>query len=138
MITRTQLNQLQIEQNKCIRLIEPNLNTSSIFKKHKLATIDQIIIIENNKLGFCIDRKTVPPALYKVITEDSKGQTLMKTHGYSTRNKSMPNLPRVKNLKYQSSFLSKGIKEFSKLPQELKDTKSWTLFKTKIKLHVMQ
>ena len=137
MITRTQLNQLPIEQNKCIRLIEPNMNTSSIYKKHRLATIDQIISIENIKLGFCIDRKTVPAELYKVITEDSKGQTLMKTHGYSTRNKNMPNLPRVRSMKYQSSFLSKGIKEFSKLPQELKDIKSWTLFKSKIKLHVI-
>ena len=138
MITRTQLNQLQIEQNKCIRLIEPNMNTSSIYKKHRLATIDQIISIENIKLGFCIDRKLVPAELYKVITEDSKGQTLMKTHGYSTRNKSMPNLPRVRSLKYQSSFLSKGIKEFSKLPQELKDIKSWALFKSKIKPHIIQ
>ena len=138
MISRAQLNQLQIEQNKCIRLIEPKLNTSSIFEKHKLATIDQIISIENNKLGFRIDRKIIPLELYKVITEDSKGQSLMKTHGYLTRNKSMPNLPRVKNLKYQSSFLNKGIKEFSTLPQELKDIKSWPLFKSKIKSHILQ
>ena len=31
MISRTQLNQLQIEQNKCIRLIEPKLNTLQYF-----------------------------------------------------------------------------------------------------------
>ena len=138
MISRTQLNQLQKEQNKCIRLIEPNSNTPNIYKKHKLATIDQIIQIENCKLGFCIDRKQVPKALYRVITEDSKGQTLMKTHGYLTRNKNMPNLPRAKSMKYQSSFLSKGIKEFNKLPQEFKDVKSWPMFKSKIKAHFIK
>ena len=138
MISKTQLRQLQTEQNKCIRLIEPHLSTSEIYTKYKIANIEQIIHIENCKLGYCIDRKTIPTELYKVITEDSKGKSLHKSHGYGTRNKSMPNLPKVNSTKYQNSFLNKSIKEYCSLPQELKDLKSWTSFKKMVKKHHLQ
>ena len=77
--------------------------------------------MENCKLGYNIGKKLVPKELYRVVTEDSKGKTLLKTHTYETRNKGMPNIPKAANNKYKTSFLNKGIKEFCALPQELKD-----------------
>ena len=138
MITKTQLKQLQIEQNKCIRLIVPSNCTEEIYKKFKLANITQIIKAENCKLGYQIDRNTISLELYKVITEDSKGKTLLKTHDYATRNKSMPNLPKSENSKYHNSFLYRGIKEFCSLPQNIKDLETFPRFKTKLKDHLLK
>ena len=80
----------------------------------------------------------VPAELYRVVTEDSKGKTLMKTHTYSTRNKGMPNIPKVGNSKYKTGFLNKGIKEFCALPQEMKNIENWPKFKSKLKHHLIQ
>ena len=138
MISKAQIKQLQTEQNKCAKLIKPYSLTNEIFKEYGLAKIEQIIQIENCKLGYNIDKKLVPTALYKVITEDSKGKTLIKTHTYGTRNKAMPNIPRVGTNKYKTSFLNKGIKEFCGLPQELKNIENWPKFKSKLKYHLIQ
>ena len=129
MISRSQIKQLQNEQNKCVKLIKPYCSINEICKEYCIANIEQIIQIENCKLGYNIDKKLVPTELYRVVTEDSKGKTLMKTHTYGTRNKSMPNIPKVTNNKYKISFLNKGIKEFCSLPQELKNIENWPIFK---------
>ena len=135
MINRAQLRQLQTEQNKCVKLIKPHSSVNEICKEYGIANIEQIIQIENCKLGYNIDKKLVPTELYRVVTEDSKGKTLMKTHTYGTRNKGMPNIPKAANNKYKISFLNKGIKEFCGLPQELKNIENWPKFKSKLKHH---
>ena len=138
MINKAQLKQLQIEQNKCVQLIRPQSNTKEICKEFCIANIEQIIQMENCKLGYNIGKKLVPKELYRVVTEDSKGNTLLKTHTYETRNKGMPNIPKAVNNKYKTSFLNKGIKEFCALPQELKDIETWPKFKYKLKQHLLQ
>ena len=138
MINKAQLKQLQIEQNKCVQLIRPQSNTKEICKEFCIANIEQIIQMENCKLGYNIGKKLVPKELYRVVTEDSKGKTLLKTHNYETRNKGMPNIPKAANNKYKTSFLNKGIEEFCALPQELKDIETWPKFKYKLKQHLLQ
>ena len=138
MMNRAQIKQLQTEQNKCVKLIKPYSSTNEIYKDCAIANIEQIIQIENCKLGYNIDKKLVPRELYRVVTEDSKGKTLMKTHTYGTRNKGMPNIPKAANNKYKISFLNKGIKEFCGLPQELKNIENWPKFKSKLKHHLIQ
>ena len=58
MINKTQLKQLQTEQNKCIQLIKPQSTTKEICKEFHIANIAQLIQMENCKMGYNIGKKT--------------------------------------------------------------------------------
>ena len=50
----------------------------------------------------------------------------------------MPNITKAGNIKYNTSFLNKGIKDYCALPQELKDIETWPKFKYKLKQYLLQ
>ena len=51
MISKSQLKQLQTEQNKCVKLIRPHSPINETCKEYGIANIKQIIQMENCKLG---------------------------------------------------------------------------------------
>ena len=75
----------------------------------------------------------LPVNLAKLVRTDHKGSTLLKTHKYSTRFKTEPNLPATKSSQYHSSFLHQSIKVFSTLPTHMKNTTNLKAFVRGIK-----
>ena len=114
------LTRLSKIQNKCVKLIEPRLDVNTIYKKHKILRIDELIRLEEIKFGYKQINKLLPNKLQYIVDHDSKGLTLMKTHAYNTRNKKIPNCPSSYHQNYRNSFLNKGIVSYSNLLYQLK------------------
>ena len=114
------LTRLSKIQNKCVKLIEPRLDVNTIYKKHKILRIDELIKLEEIKFGYKQINKLLPNKLQYIVDHDSKGLTLMKKHAYNTRNKKIPNCPSSYHQNYRNSFLNKGIVSYSNLLYQLK------------------
>ena len=119
-IKKSDLARLTKIQNKCVKLIEPRLDLSTIYNKHRILRIEDLIQLEEIKFRFKQINKLLPKRLQDIVDHDSKGATLVKMHAYDTRNKKIPNLPSSHHNKYRNSFLNKGIVSFSNLPYQLK------------------
>ena len=118
------LTRLSKIQNKCVKLIDPRLDLNTVYSKHKILKIDELIKLEEIKFGYKQINNILPNKLQSIVDHDSKGLSLMKKHSYNTRNKKIPNCPRILNHKYRNSFLNKGIVSFSNLSYQLKDKKT--------------
>ena len=105
-----------------MKLIEPNLELATIYKKHKILKINELIELEEIKFGYRQINKLLPIKLQNIVDHDPKGHSLTKNHSYSTRNKNIPNWPPGYNQKYRNSFLNKGIVSFSNLSYKLKNS----------------
>ena len=114
------LARLSKTQNKCVKLIELRLDLNTIYSKHKILKLDELIKLEEIKFGYKQINKLLPNKLQYIVDHDSKGLTLMKKHAYNTRNKKIPNCPSGNHHKYRNSFLNKGIVSYSNLPYQLK------------------
>ena len=119
-IKKIDLARLTKIQNKCVKLIEPRLDLNTIYNKHRILRIEDLIQLEEIKFGFKQINKLLPKRLQDIVDHDSKGTTLAKLHAYETRNKKIPNLPNSHHHKYRNSFLNKGIVSFSNLSYQLK------------------
>ena len=98
-----------------------------------MLNLDELIQIENMKLGYKLEHGLLPTTIQNMIKSDSKEKSLVKTHSYPTRTKNIPNLPRAQNKTYHASFLFQSIKECEKLPLEVRDSKRLPTFIGKIK-----
>ena len=67
--------------------------------------LDNLIKIENIKLGYKLEHSQLPKTIQHMLKTDSKEKSLVKTHPYPTRTKNVPNLPRALNKAYHASFL---------------------------------
>ena len=114
------LTRLSKTQNKCVKLIEPRLDLNTIYSKHKILKLDELIKLEEIKFGYKQINKLLPNKLQYIVDHDSKGLTLTKKHAYNTRNKKIPNCPSGYHHKYRNSFLNKGIVSYSNSPYQLK------------------
>ena len=114
------LARLSKTQNKCVKLIEPRSDLNTIYSKHKILKLDELIKLEEIKFGYKQINKLLPNKLQYIVDHDSKGLTLTKKHAYNTRNKKIPNCPSGYHHKYRNSFLNKGIVSYSNLPYQLK------------------
>ena len=119
MLKGTQLQKLQLIQNKAVKIILKIKRTSSLsdldYKKEKLLKINSLIKLENCKMGFKPINKQLPIKLTEALLTDQSNKTLVKTHHYPTRRKSTPNLPISTCKLYKTSFLSSCIREFNTL-----------------------
>ena len=81
------LVRLSKTQNKCVKLIEPRLDLNTIYRKHKILRINELIKLEEIKFGYKQINKLLPNRLQYIVDHDSKGLTLTK---------SMPTTPEIK------------------------------------------
>ena len=138
MISKTQLNKLQKLQNVSVRLLENNLHTDDIYKRHNIPKIDQQIQIENAKLWHRQQTNTLPNRLQAIMTLDHCNMDLHRHHRYCTRNKTIPRQPLVRCQQYQNSLFVKGLSDFATLPLELRKIRNRTTFNSKLKEHVLK
>ena len=85
------------------------------FNVLKIPTITKLIEIELCKFFFKLINDMLPSKLAECVLRDSKGTTLRKRHGYSTRHKHIPNIPFVYDSQYKKSFLAHNNKLYKEL-----------------------
>ena len=109
MIGKMQLKKLQKLQDTAMSYINPRLPATEIAKQHKILSINDLILLEHNKIWYKLYTNSLPRNLQDVMTTDHRSKNLLKGHGYATRNKKEINLPKVENRTYRGSFLFKGL-----------------------------
>ena len=90
MMSKSQLDRLQKQQNKCIRLITNEHANVEDYKRLKILDITSLIRLENYKHGYKLNNNLLPIPVAKSCTSDSTHQSIMKQHNYNTRNKHLP------------------------------------------------
>ena len=109
------LNKLQNLQNKCIKIINPN-------SKQCPMNVNRLIHLELCKLGYRASHNLLPSNLHACLTTNEHGQSLSRKHKYRTRSRNDPRIPIYK----QDSFLNKSIQFYTKLKQNIKESKTLT------------
>ena len=98
-----------------------------------ILTIEEMTRLENMKFHYKLVHQMLPQKIVEICYEDSKHQSLIKSHQYSTRNKSVPNLPVNMNKLYRESFLCKGPQSWLTLTVETREKHNLKSFIRKCK-----
>ena len=128
MTSQTLWAKLQKSQTECLKII---LNKNSLWtdaKKLGILNINKLIKLELNKLGNRLTNHLLPSELVQCMSTDQNKKSLNKTHGYSTRNKAVPNNPRPTTKLYQSSFLCRSLSEYQSFLVATSDCKHYSHF----------
>ena len=131
-------NQIKTLQNKAVKLINHRLEKGSVCKTHGILNVDQLIDLELCKLGYRLMNNLLPKLLSKALLQDQHNQSLQKTHRYNTRHKSVPNLPKAINSRYQNSYLFQAVSTYSKLPEHVTKQTHLKGFTSKCKNYLME
>ena len=115
-------------QNNAVKLIDPTSKVEDLYQKHRVLKFDDMVKVEQCKLGYKLCHGLLPKAMASNMTKDHHNEFLAKGHRYSTRNKAIPNLPKVLGKKYRSSFLYNSIKLYSELDDRLKSAQNLLTF----------
>ena len=107
-------------QNNAVKLIDPTSNLEDLYQRHRILKFDDMVKVKQRKLGYKLCHGLLPKAMATKMTKDHQNEFLAKGHKYFTRNKAVPNLPKVLDNKYRSSFLFNSIKLYSELDDRLK------------------
>ena len=133
MITSENKQKLKIMQNNCVKLLDLSKCLDEIYRKHKILKVDELVNLEQKKLGYKLNNDLLPLNLAKVLLTDRIGKTLKKQHKYSTRQKDHPNLPSHHSRLYNDSFLVQSIKNYNNLNLDTKNLKPLHKFAATIK-----
>ena len=93
-INKSTINKIQKIMNTCFKLITRQTPTPENFKKEKMLRLQNLIQLENRKLGCQLEKNLLPLNLHKLLWTHSKNKILQKTHHYNTRDKHLPKLQR--------------------------------------------
>ena len=93
-----------------------------------ILSVTELIKLENMKFGHKLLSNDLPTEISKCVKNDHKGNSLIKAHGYNTRNKDIPNIPPAKNYKYLSSIFCKGSTALMQLPDYIKSIRNYSCF----------
>ena len=123
---------IQNQRTKCITLIKKGrkLNTNTNCKFLKL---DQLIKLENFKLGYKLKNNELRNRISKILSHDKNKKSLTKQHRYNTRNKEQLNIPKHTSVSYHNSFLVSCIRDFATLPLSVTSTRGHQSFIHKCK-----
>ena len=84
-------------KKNAVKLIDPTLNKDEIFRKYKILKLDDMVKVEQCKLGYKLCHGLLPKALANNMVRDHNRYSISKHHKYQTRGKSIPNLQKGKN-----------------------------------------
>ena len=121
MITQSQRQRLDNILIKCKKLVFTH-DTGD------LLNVNNMILLENYKFGYKLLNGLLPKTIEDCALQDHQGKSLKKNHHYSTRNKQIPNYPKITCTKYKNSIYCKGPQEFATLRMELKEQKTLYIF----------
>ena len=123
-IPKSDLKRIQTVQNNCLRCIEPKMGLIEVHRKHKILKVEDLIKLEQYKLGYKACNNLLPQKLISCLFTDSKDRTLRKTHTYNTRRKEIPNVPVMSSTKYRTSYMYMCMKEYTLAVQGNFDSKT--------------
>ena len=124
-------------QRKAVKLIDTSMGIDEVFSHYNILTLEQLTRLEQCKLGYKLCNNLLLTSLSMSMKLDHNNQSIVKSHRYPTRNKSVPNLPTATDSKYCTSFLFKAITEFSGLNAALHDAKTLSAFTKQCKKHLI-
>ena len=130
---KEQLNKLQKLQTKYLELIQGNKINTNLNRTLGILLIEDMIKLENMKFGYKLVHWMLLQKIVEICYKDSKQESLTKSHHYSTKNKSVPNLPRNMNKTYRESFLCKGPQSWLTLSVETRNKYNLKTFTNKCK-----
>ena len=133
MIQKHLIDKLSKAQCTAVKLIDPNKTTDEIFKQYKILKFINMIKFEQCKMGYKLCHNLLPNKLKNNMAQDHNCQSIVNSHRYPTRSKTIPNLPRASGNKYRTSFLFSSIREYSVLDNSLKQSKNLFIFVRKWK-----
>ena len=133
-----QLKQIQNQQDKAVKLIDYNQKKGDTYRTHRILNVHQLTKLELCKLGYHLTNNLLPEPLTNALLSDQHNKNLGKTHGYNTRHKSIPNLPRANNSRYRSSYLFQAISVYSKLPESVTKQPTLKSFISRCKQHLIE
>ena len=133
MVCKNTLDKLQKTIDKCFKIITGQNPSESGFSKEKMMTIHNLIDFENKKLGYQLDKGTLPSKLSKLLWTDSKNRPLNKKHTYNTRASTLPNLPMAIKSKYHHGFQVESIRAYHTLSLETRSIPTLPSFVRKLK-----
>ena len=128
-ISTDQLNKIQKIQNKCVSIICKRTHVNEInYKNLQLLKIKEIIKLENLKIAYKLNKNLLPKKISECALSDQKGKSLLRTHNYGTRAKSIPYTPKTQNKKYGNSILCESVQEFRTLKGETQNAPTMSGF----------
>ena len=95
MINRKSLQRIQKIMNTGFTLITGLTPSIENFKKERMPRLSDLILLENNKVGYQMDKVLLPCNLHNLHWTDSRNRSLQKTHQYHIRNNHLPKLPKA-------------------------------------------
>lgn len=128
LLNNTELNILQKIQNKALRIILGCSRYTSIrymLESTNLLSVRQSIFVDVMTTIFKIRNGLYPQYLMEQI------MLVENIHDYDTRSRGNFYVPSVATTFCQNSLLHKGLIEYNKLPNELKNSKTVDIFKNK-------
>ena len=138
MIQQSDLIRLQKIQNRCVQSIQPNMQVKDIYREHRILPIREMLKLENCKLWYKYYQKTLPTKLQKIMSIGPCRETLIKGHKYNTHRKGELNSPKAMSQGYRKSCLSRGLCDFSSLPQQIKNSKTFKQFVNQCKGYLLK
>ena len=131
----THINQLVLLQKKCIRNICKVGyldHTAPLFKELKILKIEQIFHINCGKFIYqCYNNINYADFRTRLVQHND-------IHDYSTRNKYNLISQAGRLYQFDNSSLNAGISIWNKLPHKIKACKSFPVFKSNLKEHILQ
>ena len=137
MINQGTKNKIQKILNPCFKLITGLAPTPDNFKKEQMLRLQDLIQLENRKLGYQLDKNLLPLNLHRLLWIDSRNKSLQKTHQYNTRDKHLPKLPKVNTKNYQRGFQFQSIKDYEATPVEIRNSSTLNSFVRKLKAYLL-
>ena len=128
MLTKGQITELTGIQRKCLRQIDNSTTVVEVYRKLNILTVGQLIELEQSRMGYKLCNGLLPTAITQILMSDQDSRPMNKTHEYETRQKNVPNRPKVKSRLYMDSFLYKSISSYSNLSQRIRDAPSLSTF----------
>ena len=137
MINQGTMNKIQKILNSCFKLITGLAPTPDNFKKEKMLRLQDLIQLENRKLGYQLDKNLLPLNLHRLLWIDSRNKSLQKTQQYNTRDKHLPKIPKVNTKNYQRGFQFQSRKDYEATPVEIRNSSTLSSFVRKLKAYFL-
>ena len=137
MVEATTRNKIQKCMDICLNQITHQAPTLANYKREKILRLEELVLLENTKLGYKMEHQLLPTKLNNMMLSDSRQQSLAKTHHYPTITKNIPNLPVAKNKSYHASFLFQVLKEYEKIPTDIRQARNVASFTRKMNNRIL-
>ena len=130
------LHKVQKLQNICVELINGEKATSTNLKNLRILNIKDLLKLENCKFGYKLLHNLLPSRVNDLAKHDHSGKSLIKDHGYCTRQKSLLNKPQARKKVYRNCIIYKGTETLETLKVEIQQKSSLQSFTNSCKKEI--